>query len=369
MSEKQELPSPQRDPQLYEAVLEKGFKIFPERRENFLKYKSAKLGEVLDYNPVHLDIENVSRCNYRCSMCQVSLWPNGMRAKDLPLASFKALLDSQPCLVEVKIQGLGEPFLQGEDFFKMIKYARSQKSLWVRSSTNASILHLKDNYKRVLDSDICELQVSLDGASEESYQKIRRGGKLEQVKKNCVLLNEYGAQIGHKRTRMWVVLQRDNFHELYDFPHLASELGFERLTFSRDLNNWAQDYWTDTNKSLAVTERLETKDIEKLIQIGKDLGVEVTFWTGAGKYRCGNFKTLCPTIFQRMYVSSDLKLIPCANYADLSVLNFGEADHLNEVWNGLNMREFRKAHARGDIPEFCQACYVLYKNNSPKNTK
>ena len=50
--------------------------------ENYLKSRRDK--DKLDYLPIKLDIENVSRCNFRCTMCQVSAWTKGKRADDLP---------------------------------------------------------------------------------------------------------------------------------------------------------------------------------------------------------------------------------------------------------------------------------------------
>ena len=111
---------------------------------------SAARGADVDYLPVKLDIENVSRCNFRCTMCQVSEWPKGRRARDMTLDEFKRLIDQQYSLVEIKIQGQGEPTLQGDDFIAMISYARS-KAIWVRVITNGSLLHLRDNYKKLID--------------------------------------------------------------------------------------------------------------------------------------------------------------------------------------------------------------------------
>jgi MoaA/NifB/PqqE/SkfB family radical SAM enzyme len=56
----------------------------------------------------------------------------------------------------------------------MIRYAR-EKHIWVRTTPNASLLHLKDNYRKMIDADVNELQISVDGASKQVYEGIRRG--------------------------------------------------------------------------------------------------------------------------------------------------------------------------------------------------
>ncbi len=349
------LPEPCRGKELWESTLKDGFQKFPQRQENYLKYKKNSREAALDYLPGVLDVENVSRCNYRCKMCQVSGWKNSKRAGDMSLEEFKKLIESQIGLVEVKIQGMGEPLLS-EDFYKMVKHAR-KRHLWVRSTTNASLLHITDNYRKLLDSDICEIQISVDGASKESYQKIRKGGHFAKVKKNCVLLNSYGEKINQKRTRMWVVVQKDNFHEWNKFPKLAAELGFERLTFSLNLNGWGQESWKEKNSQLAVKNGFEKTEISNVIEIGKACNVEVTFWGVNNKYHHRNPQNLCPLPFQRLYISSDYKIIPCAGVGNPDIINFGGARELTRIWNGPKMIDFRNKHITGRIPDFCRACY------------
>ncbi|HUP80572.1 MAG TPA: radical SAM protein, partial [Pirellula sp.] len=232
------LPKPQADMQLYSSVLADGFSRFPERKENYAKYRASTRSIHLDYRPIKLDIENVSRCNYHCTMCQVSDWPGFKRSRDMTFDEFKQILDFEFGLVEIKIQGMGEPFL-GKCYIDMIQYARDRQ-IWVRSVTNGSILHHRNNYKKVIDADVCELIVSIDGASSETYEGIRRGGRFSRVRENCVLLNDYARSNGKQRTRMWVVVQDTNFHEIRDFPKIARELGFHRLTLSLDVHSWGQ---------------------------------------------------------------------------------------------------------------------------------
>jgi len=349
------IPHPSPDQALYKQVLEEGFQRFPERRANYLKYQAAKRGVSLDYLPIKLDIENVSRCNFHCTMCQVSDWPGLKRADDMSFEDYKALIDAQDGLIEIKLQGMGEP-LMGSCYFDMISYARA-KYIWVRSTTNGSLLHLQDNYKRLIDSDICELQISIDGTTPETYEKIRRGGNFKKTADNCILINQYCRDVQRKRTRMWSVIQRDNFHELEAFPRFAQELGFERLTLSLDLNDWGQEQWKKLNDFLDVREAFRSDQIQALIDLGKQHQVEVTFWFIDKKYDTDNPSHLCPWPFERAYVSSDMRVVPCCLIANPEVTDLGDARDFSKVWNGDDMITFRKMHLQGQIPKICQSCY------------
>ena len=48
--------------------------------------------------------------------------------------------------------------MQGDVFFEMIQYARARQ-IWVRTTTNASLLHAKDNYRKLVDSGVNEIQI------------------------------------------------------------------------------------------------------------------------------------------------------------------------------------------------------------------
>ena len=107
----------------------------PRRLWNYVRFmRSDRRSTTVKYLPTKLDIENVSRCNFRCTMCQVSEWTNQKRADDMSFEDFKDLIDGQYGLVEIKLQGMGEPILGGETYFKMIRYAR-KKHIWVRTVT------------------------------------------------------------------------------------------------------------------------------------------------------------------------------------------------------------------------------------------
>ena len=343
-------PKPSKE---YQETIDRGFWLFPKRKENFEKFLASSKKCAVDYMPIKLDIENVSRCNLKCEMCQMTTFANQKRANDLSFDDFKKIIDEQIGVFEIKIQGVGEPLLQGDEFIEMIKYAIG-KSIWVRSTTNATILHKNNNYKKVIDAGVGELQISIDGATKETYEAIRVNAKFEQSVQNCKLINSYCKEIGVQKTRMWTLLQNDNLHELFLFPTFAKELGFERLTISMDVNGWGNEEWTQKNESKKVSSMICQGDIDKLLDSANKLGVELTFWDISSKYSSSN---LCPWPFERAYISSDKKIVPCCMIANPDVFNLGAAKHFAAMWHGSEYEAFRKSHIDGAIPNICKFCY------------
>ena len=352
----EDLPTPSPNFAFYNAERQRALDFDPRKAENYARYTAAKRTPDIDYLPVKMDIENVSRCNFACTMCQVSAWPGRKRAEDMPLKKFRNLIDSQYGLVEIKIQGMGEPTMQGDDHFEMIRYARA-RHIWVRTTTNASLLHLHDNYKKLIDADPNDVQISVDGADKLVYEDIRRGGKFEQVKKNCRLINDYCREKDINVTQMWVVLQSANISQMRQFVGLAHELGFRRLSIALNLNDWGQDSWKDTNTAVTVENQVSVEQSWAAVEEGRALGIDVGFWNNTSKYSSRSADKLCPWPFERAYVSSDLRVVPCCMIGTPDVLDLGDANSFTDLWHGQTFQDFRQAHLDGDIPRACQGCY------------
>ncbi len=357
------LPKPEPMPNEWAYKLErwKCLALSSRKLKNYMKYmRSARRSEDLEYLPIKLDIENVSRCNFRCTMCQVSGWANFKRADDMSFEDFKNLIDEQYGLVEIKIQGMGEPTLAKDTYFNMLKYARS-KHIWVRTVTNASLLHLHDNYKKIVDSGANEIQISVDGATKETFENIRQGSNFEKVSENCKLINDYCKTKKILRTKMWTVVQKDNLTELSDLVKLGHELGFTSMVLALDLNGWGQEKWNNHANEVKVENQVTYEYAKKLVDKGEDLGIKVTFWNNTSKFNTASKETLCHWPFERAYVSSDMKIVPCCMIANPEVKNLGDAHNFTQEWNSKNYKEFRKAHLEGKIPNICKECY---KNSS-----
>ena len=352
------LPMPYPDPRAWEASLRKALTSDRRRKENYERYLRAQKGIDVDYLPIRLDIENVSRCNFRCTMCQVSGWgPKYQRAEDMSFEDFKNLVDEQYGLIEIKLHGMGEPLLGGEEFFKMVRYARS-KDIWVRTNSNGSLFHFRENYKKLVESDINEVQVSFDGATKGTFEKIRHGSKFELEVRNCKLLNGYCNERNLLLTRMWALMQQHNIHEFLNFVDVAHEMAFQRLTYSLNLHGWGQEKWISANESANAEDSVTPEMAREAIERGRKLGLEVTFWNITDKYSPEKVDTLCPWPFQWAYVSSDMKVVPCPMIANPEVMQLGDAHHFTREWNGQAFKEFRQEHLDGRIPKHCQMCYV-----------
>jgi pyrroloquinoline quinone biosynthesis protein E len=346
------LPVPRPDLTAYRLNRWWALAVSPRGFTNYSRFLLAdKRAPVVRYLPVRVDIEPVSRCNFHCVMCPVSNWPDHRRGPDMAVDDFVRLLDALPGLVEIKLQGLGEPLLGGSAYLEMIRHARA-RHIWVRTTVNGSMLHVNDNYRRLIHSGVSEVQISFDGTVKETFEQIRRGARFERVVENCKLVNSYCNERGILTTRMWVLLQDRNVGEFLDFVRLGHELGFKRMTFSLDLYTW-----NGTVSAVSATTSVTPQMARKAMELGRDLGIEVTFWQLTSRYRTGDTKTVCPWPFERAFISSDLRIVPCCMVSDPGLVDLGDARDFARAWNGDLYRKFRMAHLTGRLPNVCEQCY------------
>lgn len=344
-------PEPSAGIAAYDAELAARLTFSEKCRDNYQRYKRRRLTSDPDYLPVKLDIEGVSRCNFACSMCAVSKWPKGQRAGDLSLECFKRLIDEQYGLVEIKLNGIGEPLMAGDKFFEMIRYARAQR-IWVRITTNASLLHLRENYKRLIDSDVNEIDISIDGHDVKTFEGIRIQSDASKVFENCQLLNDYCLEQGVLRTKMWTLVQKANYKNLpYHIP-LAAKLGFRNLVFSLQLHGWGDEDLEKRNKDEMV--KPEKGFLWELVKIGKAHGVRISFWDVSAKFDQEN---LCPWPFERAVVTSDSRTVPCCMIGDPDKFELGKGMSFLKAWKSDEYKDFRASHLAGQIPGVCRACY------------
>lgn len=320
----------------------------PKRLWNYLKFKYSKFSNKVNYLPLVCDIEPNQVCNYKCKMCDPSVLFN-IKRKQMSFENFKRFIDEQYGLIEVKIQGVGEP-LMNKDFLRMCEYALS-KNIWVRTTLNGSLLKKNEAYKRLIDMGIHDINLSCDGITKATYEEIRKGGTWEEFSENAKLLNEYNNKHGKwTKVRAWVVVQDGNEQEFFDFPKVFSELGFKEMCYSFAMHNYGRDDDNTQATDFSVTE----DDLVKVLKIGEDTGIDVFYW-GYPSFTKENF---CKIPFQRVYLSTDMHIVPCCYIANQEVVNFGHYDDFNDIWFN-KYQSFRDSIKNPDVDvrSYCKDCY------------
>jgi len=187
--------------------------------------------------PICLTWELTYACNLSCVHCLSS---SGRRdPRELSTAECRGLIDEfeRMQVFYVNIGG-GEPTVR-PDFWDLVDYATAHR-VGVKFSTNG--VNISDEAARRLAAcDYVDVQISLDGATEEVNDKVRGPGSYATALRAMRRL----AAAGLRGFKVSVVVTRDNAGQLDAFSAIADRYGAQlRLTRLRPSGRGA-DVWDE----------------------------------------------------------------------------------------------------------------------------
>lgn len=141
--------------------------------------------------PTFLNIEPTTRCNFNCWYCV----GRHMKQEDIEVGNFAKVLDHFPSVRTIALVGEGEPLMH-KGFFEMADMARA-RGIKVMIITNGSTLS-SSIVKKLCESEIAYLSVSIDSADPETFASSRLDGRLPQVWEGIERLRRYRDEHGYR---------------------------------------------------------------------------------------------------------------------------------------------------------------------------
>src|SRR5438046_4799362 len=134
--------------------------------------------------PTFVQIEPVGQCNLRCQMCAIQFRndgpPHGPPAF-MPFETFTRIVAEFGAIEQLHLQGLGEPMMHPR-FFDMVAYA-AERGIRVTTNSNLTLLNAR-RAELCVTSGLDWLHVSIDGATAQTYQRIRVRATFQSVMTN-----------------------------------------------------------------------------------------------------------------------------------------------------------------------------------------
>jgi MoaA/NifB/PqqE/SkfB family radical SAM enzyme len=171
-----------------------------------------------------IELEVTTACPLSCIFCEHTFFSADYRNQDLKLDRFKAIIDSIPRLKWINMTGEGSPFMN-KDFMAMLRYAKS-KDIYIDFSHD--FFTYNENIGRALiEMGIERIYFSIDGATKETYEKVRIGSNFDRVIANIknfiALKKELKSPLPEICFRF--AFNKLNVHELELFIELVHSLG------------------------------------------------------------------------------------------------------------------------------------------------
>lgn len=166
--------------------------------------------------PPTVYIELTDICNLDCSMCD----RGGMTRESgmMDMALFRMIVDNavEIGVPALKLNRFGESLLHPH-LIEMIRYCKKRGVHWVYFTSNGTLL-TEEKSRELILSGLDSITFSFDGATKETYERIRGRAKYEEVKKNIMTFLELRKRLGKGSPRVVIntILSRDTKDEIYD---------------------------------------------------------------------------------------------------------------------------------------------------------
>lgn len=282
-----------------------------------LRKISKKVRQKILKKPSQAIIETTNSCNLNCPFCLVGMQnelieKHGNTAHDLMQREIGFMTEQTFEAVhrELRDFGIKKVYLhfQGEPilnkFTPLFANRLKQDNFEVGLFTNGQAFN-DTNIAELAKVGVNLIRFSVDGASEETYQQNRVGGKFEKVFSN---MKKVAAAHKDKKTRIeWQFLAlRNNEHEIEKARKMAEEIGVNFFV-----------------KGFRVT---DSQMVPK-----------------NGKYRSNFMKKPCTDIYLQVGIYWNGDVVPCCYDVDgKEIMGNVHENTLTDIWNSARYRTFRK---------------------------
>jgi MoaA/NifB/PqqE/SkfB family radical SAM enzyme len=316
-----------------------------------LRFVIAKRFPSLSVASRSIQIECTTRCNLKCTMCEISYWTE--KGGDLEVANLERMLEHLPKLKRVDLTGIGEA-LMNRSFFNTLRILKSRR-LYVTLNDNFTLM-TEDAARRIVELGVDQIFLSLDGATKETYEKIRVGANFDKVVANARRLIQIKQEMRKKRPEVKIntVVCSTNYRELPAIIELAHGMGIGMVQFVN-----VMVFENTVNLDTTGQQQRVRAQFQAALERARQLGVlvKIELFDKQPVERC-DFP------WKRNFVTYDGYIHPCCyttqtgDRAAQNQRSFGNliARGFGEIWNGELYSTFRKKMERGILPYECQHC-------------
>ena len=185
---------------------------------------------------IRLGIDN--SCNLKCPSCRTKKY----FLSDINKLNYKKniankIIDfiSQNGRTHVHLGSDGDPFasLVYRYFLRKIS---SFDNVTMGIQTNGLLIKKMYQKNKKIFNQLTELNISIDGASQDTYEKLRLNGKWKNILENLKFVRDIKASHNFNVVFHFVI-QRTNFHEMRDMIEMSEFYGADKVWLNK-LTNW-----------------------------------------------------------------------------------------------------------------------------------
>ncbi len=305
---------------------------------------------ILNSYPRRLVFELTNACNLNCIMCGRNAANFKPTVFDMEI--FHSLEPIMDIAEEVTLMGWGEPTIHPH-FIEMLETINRHSA---RKYFCTNGMNLKKIKNAIFDYNVDVFAVSLDGATDETNSRIRRGSKIDDIMEDLKDIVRIKRERGLKYPWINFVFcaMNSNLHELPALVRLAAEIGIEEvkvvyLTVFEDAL-LKESLWGQGDKVREV--------FEEAIAVSEKLGIILKLPHYIGEDDAGDkLHKDCFVSWRDFFVGSDGFVRPCMS-TPVQFFQYDKSKEFVEMWNSVEYQNYRKfVNDRDNMDSPCKRCY------------
>jgi len=347
--------------------------------------------------PGFITVAGTSRCNIRCEFC-INQWdalPDGSNRPHMKAEHVQAIVSEVfPYIRKLALSVSGEP-LYDPHFQELLDAARKY-GVFVEFTTNAMLVSKPGMLDRILDG-VGRVNISMDGATPATYERLRTGSKFDKVCENVRLLTEGRARRGQRTPEYNIryILMRDTIDELPTMVDLAKDLGVDHLytnhiqVFMEELKDQSLlNHKARSNAAFArARERAAARGQVVVLPPDFDLsepdapcapltpmGATVAetddgqAWAGTGAVERADARPAelppvaytgrCPYLWDQAFFEADGSVFPCCNSGGVAMGHLDKSPDFWSVWRSQQYESMRASVYSPQCHNICVNCYL-----------
>jgi MoaA/NifB/PqqE/SkfB family radical SAM enzyme len=269
--------------------------------------------------------------------------------------------------------GLGDPLVHPE-FSEIFEYVTANyPHLTTRVITNG--IGLTPALCEAFAGKLSRLRVSLNAATEETWEKLMRSKGFAQICANLKYLKQLKEQCRTSKPEVWLlfVVNRENLTEMVDFTRLAAAVGAEVVCYNHFEPGIMPQCKLDISASPYFAKETFDRELEKTQKVARQLGIKVSappsFAASSQHYqgmRVLRAPQKCHEPWENCMLAVDSQshrelsfccvgIRPTIPY-DLADLT--DSRRFMAVWNHPTIQHFRATVNQPDANPVCRFCYT-----------
>ena len=325
--------------------------------------------------PYWLTVDPTNACQLKCPFCPTGAGRNVRPKGSMGVAEFRRILETLgPSLIHIDFMNWGEPLLNA-GVFDMISEAKSYR-IDTMLSTNLNAL-AEEGARKLVDSGLDRLVVSVDGLTQETYEKYRVGGDYAKVLRNLRLIAARKRETASPTPRIvWQFLVfRHNEHEIESVRETALREGADEVGITpanMPFKPGIRENWLPTRREYSLYDPETFPDSppwhwdrSKARDGGPAPMVEVDVYRAGSREE----RTLCNWPWAGLAVNPDGSVSACCSIEEQEY-DFGNffRTPFGELWNNAGYRRARRhvlryqAREAQTIPgseHACERCFSI----------